>query len=45
MRADSLNEKISNRPNPQDLVKGGVLLEDPTSQTADEKYEEAIEDE
>jgi len=45
MRADSLNEKIAHRPNPQDLVKEGVLHEDPTAQTTDELYEERIEEE
>jgi hypothetical protein len=43
MRADSLNEKISHRPSPDELIKDGVLKDDPRS--ADEKYDEAIEDE
>jgi hypothetical protein len=43
MRADSLNEKISHRPKPEDLVKQGVLHQDPTS--PDESYEEKMEDE
>jgi len=43
MRADSLNEKISHRPKPEDLIKEGVLHEDPTS--PDDKYEEKIEEE
>lgn len=43
MRADSLNDKLSHRPDPQELVKEGVLKEDP--RTADDKYAEAIEDE
>ncbi|EEY21208.1 Myocardin-related transcription factor B like protein [Verticillium longisporum] len=43
MRADSLNDKISHRPTPETLIKDGVLHEDPRS--ADEKYEEAIEEE
>lgn len=43
MRADSLNEKISHRPKPEDLIKEGVLHEDPTS--ADQLYEERIEEE
>lgn len=43
MRADSLNEKISHRPKPEDLIKGGVLHEDPTS--PDETYEQKMEDE
>ncbi|OAQ73421.1 RPEL repeat protein [Pochonia chlamydosporia 170] len=43
MLEDKLNDKISHRPNPEDLVKEGVLREDPRS--AEQKYEEAIEDE
>ncbi|KAK1624058.1 hypothetical protein BDP81DRAFT_465003 [Colletotrichum phormii] len=43
MRADSLNDKISHRPAPEELIKEGVLKEDPRS--ADDKYAEAIEDE
>ncbi|KAG6041813.1 hypothetical protein E4U41_001557 [Claviceps citrina] len=43
MLGDKLNDKISHRPSPEDLVKGGVLHEDP--RTAEQKYEEAIEDE
>ncbi len=43
MRADSLNEKISHRPTPSELVKEGVLHEDPTA--ADDLYAERIEDE
>ena len=43
MKADSLNDKISQRPSPDKLIKEGVLHEDPRS--AEEKYEEAIEDE
>ena len=43
MLEDKLNDKISHRPDPEDLVKGGVLREDPRS--AEEKYEEAIEEE
>lgn len=43
MRADTLNEKISNRPPPEKLIKDGVLHEDPRS--PEEKYEEAIEEE
>lgn len=39
MRADSLNEKLANRPKPEDLLNKGVLTEDPTS------YEEKMEDE
>lgn len=39
MRADSLNEKIAHRPSPEELVKQGVLHEDPTS------YEERMEEE
>jgi hypothetical protein len=52
MRADSLNEKISHRPKPEDLIKEGILQEDPTSpaketsQAANDKlYEEKIEEE
>lgn len=41
MRADQLNDKISQRPTPEKLVEEGVLREDPRS--AEEKYEEAIE--
>jgi hypothetical protein len=43
MLEDKLNDKISHRPTPEDLIKGGVLHDDP--RTAEEKYEEAIEDE
>ncbi|KAK2606378.1 hypothetical protein QQS21_003197 [Conoideocrella luteorostrata] len=43
MLEDKLNDKISHRPTPDELVKGGVLREDP--RTAEQKYEEAIEDE
>ncbi|KJZ77554.1 hypothetical protein HIM_03278 [Hirsutella minnesotensis 3608] len=43
MLEDKLNDKISHRPDPEALVKGGVLHEDP--RTAEEKYEEAIEEE
>uniref|UniRef100_A0A1Y1KHD2 RPEL repeat protein n=1 Tax=Photinus pyralis TaxID=7054 RepID=A0A1Y1KHD2_PHOPY len=43
MLEDKLNDKISHRPSPEALVKGGVLHEDP--RTADQQYEEAIEDE
>ncbi|KAL7620600.1 hypothetical protein AAE478_009595 [Parahypoxylon ruwenzoriense] len=43
MRADSLNDKISHRPSPEQLLKTGVLHEDPRS--PEERYEEAIEDE
>jgi hypothetical protein len=52
MRADSLNEKISHRPKPEELIKEGILQEDPTSpdketaQAANDKlYEERIEEE
>ncbi len=46
MRADSLNEKISHRPKPEDLIKEGILTEDPTEVTdADKLYEERIEEE
>ncbi|KAL8393198.1 hypothetical protein RB595_003120 [Gaeumannomyces hyphopodioides] len=42
-KADTLNDKISHRPTPDELIKKGVLDEDP--RTAEEKYMEAIEDE
>ena len=48
MRADSLNEKISHRPKPEDLIKEGILTEDPTEITQaenDKLYEERIEEE
>jgi hypothetical protein len=46
MRADSLNEKISHRPKPEDLIKEGILTEDPTEVSdADKAYEERIEEE
>lgn len=45
MRADSLNEKIAHRPNPADLVKEGVLHEDPTQAANDKLYEERMEEE
>jgi len=48
MRADTLNDKISHRPKPEDLVKEGVLHEDPTSpdkKDAEALYEERIEEE
>jgi len=31
MRADSLEQKIQQRPKPEELVKEGILDEDPTS--------------
>ncbi len=40
MRADSLNEKIAHRPKPEDLIKEGILTEDPTSITEDKEQEE-----
>jgi hypothetical protein len=43
MKADTLNDKISHRPSPEKLIKEGILEQDP--RTAEEKYEEAIEDE
>lgn len=43
MLEDKLNDKISQRPDPEDLMKGGVLRDDPRS--PEEKYEEAIEEE
>jgi len=42
MRADDLNEKLAHRPTAEELIKEGVLHEDPTS--ADELYRERIED-
>jgi hypothetical protein len=55
MRADSLNEKISHRPKPEDLIKDGILTEDPTEIPSEEEkkredeverlYEERIEEE
>jgi hypothetical protein len=55
MRADSLNEKISHRPKPEDLIKDGILTEDPTEipseeekkreEEAEKLYEERIEEE
>jgi hypothetical protein len=54
MRADSLNEKISHRPKPEDLIKEGILTEDPTEisdadkekeKEAERLYEERIEEE
>ncbi len=43
MLEDKLNDKIMNRPDPEALVKDGVLREDP--RTAEQRYEEAIEEE
>lgn len=43
MLEDKLNDKISHRPDPEKLIKEGVLHDDPRSPS--EKYEEAIEDE
>jgi len=40
MRADSLNEKLAQRPPPEVLLKDGVLHEDPRS--TDENRDEAI---
>ena len=31
MRADSLEQKLQQRPKPQELMKEGILDEDPTS--------------
>jgi hypothetical protein len=52
MRADSLNEKIAHRPTPEDLIKEGILTEDPTSIEEDKEqaekdklYEERMEEE
>ena len=43
MLADNLKDKIAHRPSPEKLIQEGILEEDP--RTAEEKYEEAIEDE
>lgn len=43
MRADTLNEKIAHRPSADELIKEGVLRDDPRS--AEEKYAEAMEEE
>lgn len=43
MRADSLNEKISHRPSPEELLKRGVLDAHPVDD--DMTYEEKMEDE
>ncbi|KAI9171868.1 Myocardin-related transcription factor B [Paramyrothecium foliicola] len=43
MLEDKLNDKISHRPAPEELIKDGVLHQDPRS--AEERYAEAIEDE
>ncbi|KAG6006342.1 hypothetical protein E4U21_007145 [Claviceps maximensis] len=43
MLEDKLKDKILHRPSPEELVREGVLHEDP--RTAEEKYEEAIEEE
>ncbi|RGP77404.1 rpel repeat [Fusarium longipes] len=48
MLEDKLNDKISHRPDPESLIKEGVLRDDPRTVTQDEaakKYDEAIEDE
>lgn len=43
MLADQLNDKISHRPDAEELVSGGVLSEDPIA--ARRRYEEAMEEE
>ncbi|KAK7985467.1 hypothetical protein PG996_005291 [Apiospora saccharicola] len=43
MRADSLNDKILHRPTPEQVLKNGVLHDDPRS--AEDKYAEAMEEE
>lgn len=43
MRADSLNEKLAHRLTAEELMKEGVLREDPTS--PDDLYDERIEEE
>jgi len=45
MRMDTLNEKISHRPQPEKLLHDGVLREDPREPGAADKYSEAIEEE
>lgn len=43
MRKDSLQEKLAHRPTAEELIRGGVLHEDPAS--VDDLYEERIEEE
>ena len=43
MRADTLNEKILHRPSPEQVLKNGVLHDDPRS--PEDKYAEAMEEE
>lgn len=43
MRRDSLHDKLSHRPTAEELIKGGVLHEDPAS--VDDLYDERIEEE
>ena len=43
MLEDKLNDKISHRPAPEELIKEGVLKDDPRS--ADQKYDDAIQEE
>ncbi|KAF4974725.1 hypothetical protein FZEAL_8395 [Fusarium zealandicum] len=48
MLEDKLNDKISHRPDPEELIKEGVLHDDPRvggQGEAAKKYEEAMEDE
>ncbi len=43
MLSDKLNDKIGHRPSPEELIKRGVLDDDPRS--PEEKYAERMEDE
>lgn len=43
MLEDRLNDKLSHRPSPEDLVKGGVLHEDP--RVTEGENVEAVEEE
>ena len=43
MLEDKLNTKLSRRPTAEQMLEEGKLHDDP--RTAEEKYEEAIEDE
>lgn len=43
MLEDKLKDKISHRPSPEELIREGVLHQDPRS--PEQRYDEAIEDE
>lgn len=48
MLEDKLNDKISHRPDPQELINENIIHDDPRTVKQDaaaRKYEEAIEDE